>query len=115
MVHGLTRAGEEEPEAAEELLVQLVDRGDLEVMEALVDVRREHVGGEFGLYAAGRALARLRSSAASSDDGLLALRAAIAADLAEEEGARRRERRIPRAGTCRRRCWPSSTGGTCDR
>ena len=89
LVHGLTRAGEEEPEAAEELLVMLVERGDLEVMEALVEVRREHVGGEFGLYAAGRALARLRALSGSSDDGLVALRHAIATDLAEEQEASR--------------------------
>jgi hypothetical protein len=85
MVYGLGRAGEEEPEAAEELLVNLVERGDLEVMEALVDVRREHVGGEFGLYAAGRARARLRAAPTTNDDGLLALRAAINDDLAEED------------------------------
>jgi eukaryotic-like serine/threonine-protein kinase len=84
MVHGLARAGEEEPQAAEDLMAALVERGDLEVMEALVDLRREHVGGEFGLYAAGRALARLRSYSATSDDGLTALRRAIAADLSEE-------------------------------
>ncbi len=85
MVYGLGRAGEEEPEAAEELLVNLVERGDLEVLEALVDVRREHVGGEFGLYAAGRARARLRAAPATNDDGLAALRAALADDLAEDE------------------------------
>ncbi|HEY0709379.1 MAG TPA: protein kinase, partial [Polyangia bacterium] len=87
MVYGLGRAGEEEPEAAEELLVSLIERGDLEVMEALVDVRREHAGGEFGLYAAGRARARLRASGNSNDDGLVALRAAISDDLAEEDRA----------------------------
>jgi hypothetical protein len=85
MVHGLTRAGEEEPEPAEELLAQLVDSGDLDVLEAVVDVRREHVGGEFGVYAAGRALARLRAAKPSVDDGLTALRQAIFADLAADE------------------------------
>jgi eukaryotic-like serine/threonine-protein kinase len=88
MVHGLTRAGEEEPEAAEELLVLLVERGDLDVMEALVDVRREHVGGEFGLYAAGRALARLRAPTGVDDDGLLALRESITGDLTEDDATR---------------------------
>jgi hypothetical protein len=85
MVHGLTRAGEEEPDTAEELLALLVDIGDIDVLEALVDVRREHVGGEFGVYAAGRALARLREAPPSADDGLTALRQAIFEDLAADE------------------------------
>jgi hypothetical protein len=85
MVHGLTRAGEEEPEPAEELLAALVDMGDIDVLEAVVDVRREHVGGEFGVYAAGRALARLRAAKPSNDDGLTALRQAIYEDLAADE------------------------------
>jgi hypothetical protein len=85
MVHGLTRAGEEEPETSEELLAMLVDIGDIDVLEALVDVRREHVGGEFGVYAAGRALARLQAAKPSSDDGLSALRQSIYEDLAADE------------------------------
>jgi eukaryotic-like serine/threonine-protein kinase len=85
MVHGLTRAGEEEPETSEELLAMLVDVGDIDVLEALVDVRREHVGGEFGVYAAGRALARLQAAKPSADDGLSALRQAIYEDLAADE------------------------------
>ena len=85
LVHGLGRAGEEEPEAAEELLAILVDTGDLGVLEALVDVRREHAGGEFGVYAAGRALAKLRGLAPSGDDGQSALAKGIAEDLMAEE------------------------------
>ena len=85
MVHGLTRAGEEEPETSEELLAMLVEIGDIDVLEALVDVRREHVGGEFGVYAAGRALARLQAAKPSADDGLSALRQSIYEDLAADE------------------------------
>ncbi len=85
MVHGLTRAGEEEPEPSEALLALLVDMGDVDLLEAVVDVRREHVGGEFGVYAAGRALARLRAAKPSSDDGLTALRQAIYEDLSADE------------------------------
>jgi hypothetical protein len=55
-------------------------------MEALVELRREHVGGEFGQPAAAHALARLRAAPAPADDGLLALRHAIAADLSGAGG-----------------------------
>src|SRR5438067_1094032 len=62
LVFGAARAGEEEPQAAEELLTALVKVGDLDVMEALAEFRREQLGGEIGATAARQAVARLRAT-----------------------------------------------------
>jgi hypothetical protein len=74
MVYGLARAGEEEPEAAEALLERLVQTGDVDVIEALAELRRQRAPGELGAAAVTGALIRLRSMPPSKDDGLVALR-----------------------------------------
>src|SRR6185436_2795860 len=86
LVFGAARAGEEEPQAAEELLTALVKTGDIDVMEALAEFRREQLGGEIGAAAARQAVARLRAAATPSDDGVAALRDAVFDDLAAPEG-----------------------------
>jgi len=86
LVFGDARAGEEEPQAAEELLSVVVKNGDLDVMEALAEFRREQLGGEIGATAARQAVARLRSAGAPTDDGVAALRDAVLDDLAAPEG-----------------------------
>ncbi len=84
MIFGLTRAGEEEPEAAEELLGELMGIGGVDVMEALVDLREEHVGSDFGAKAAATALGKLRGAPAPTDDGLVALTEALVLDLGSD-------------------------------
>ena len=92
MVYGLARAGEEEPEAADALLGQLVQAGDVDVIEALVELRRQRAGGELGAAAVTGALIRLRSLPPTNDDGVTALRQELVAALEPEDG--RRERTI---------------------
>src|SRR5204863_6901029 len=84
MVFGLARAAEAEPEAAEELLNQIVRIGGLEGAEALVELRRERVG-DFGAWAAAYARDKLQTwiaSHPSDDDGRLALCQALIDELA---------------------------------
>jgi hypothetical protein len=87
LVFGATRAGEEEPEPANELLASLMQTGDLDVMEALAEFRREQLGGEIGAGAAHQAVARLRAVAVPADDGVAALREALIEDLTSDTGA----------------------------
>lgn len=86
MVFGLVRAGEEEPEASEDLLGLLLVNADVDVIEALVDLRREHAAGSFGTRTAASALERLRAMSPGPDDGLTALREALAEELADAPG-----------------------------
>lgn len=81
MIFGLVRAGEEEPEAAEELLRDLMVASEVDALEALVELRAEHVGSPFGERAVALALERLRKTPRPSDDGLAALLEALANDL----------------------------------
>ena len=90
MVYGLARAGEEEPEAAEALLERLVQAGDVDVFEALVELRRQRAPGELGAAAVTGALIRLRGLAPSSDDGLVALRQELAVALEPDGPSRAR-------------------------
>lgn len=88
MILGLPRAAEAEPEAVEELLETLVRRGGLEAIEALVDLRRERLGREFGIWASQRARARLREmleAGRADDDGRVALMEALHAELAPDD------------------------------
>jgi hypothetical protein len=87
LVFGAARAGEEEPQAADELLSSLVQVGDLDVMEALAEFRREQLGGEVGAVAARQAVARLRAVGAPGDDGVSALRDAVIEELSSPDGA----------------------------
>ncbi|HEX2675970.1 MAG TPA: serine/threonine-protein kinase [Polyangiales bacterium] len=76
MVFGLARAAEAEPEAAEDLLEQIVRMGGIEAAEALVELRRERVGAEFGMRAARHAkdkLLKWLSTQRFEDDGRVAL------------------------------------------
>jgi hypothetical protein len=85
MIFGLARAAETEPEAAEELLNQIVRIGGLEGAEALCELRRERVG-ECGAWAASYARDKLEHWMASTrieDDGRVALCEALIEELSE--------------------------------
>ncbi len=76
MIFGLARAAEVEPEAAEDLLNQIVRLGGIEGAEALVELRRERVGADFGAHAARFAIEKLKKLIATQrgdDDGRIAL------------------------------------------
>ena len=88
MVYGLARAGEAEPEAAEALLERLVQAGDVDVIEALVELRRQRATGDLGAAAVTGALIRLRALPPTNDDGVIALRQELVAAL-EPDNARR--------------------------
>src|SRR5690606_15507641 len=83
MLLGLPRAAEVEPEAAEELCTALVREGGIDAAEALLSLRHERVGGDFGAWACQRARASLREQgfAESDDDRLAALVSALDQDL----------------------------------
>ncbi|MCZ7685444.1 MAG: hypothetical protein M5U28_44375 [Sandaracinaceae bacterium] len=92
MLLGLPRAAEAEPEAAEELCTALVREGGLDAAEALLSLRHERVGGDFGAWACqmARAALRERHLAESDDDGLAALAQALDQELRpveEHEGS----------------------------
>ena len=87
MIFGLARAAEAEPEAAEELLNQIVRIGGLEGAEALCELRRERVG-DCGAWAARYAREKLEHWLASSkidDDGRVALCEALIEELSEPD------------------------------
>lgn len=87
MIFGLARAAETEPEAAEDLLDQIVRLGGIEAAEALVELRRERVGGDFGLRAARHATDKLLkwlSTQRADDDGRVALCQVLVEELAGE-------------------------------
>jgi hypothetical protein len=90
LVYGLARAGEEEPEAADDLLAWLVQTGDVEVIEALVELRRQRASGELGTTAVTSALIRLRGLPPVNDDGVVALRQELVAALEPDDGRRER-------------------------
>ena len=82
MILGLARAAEAEPDAAEELLTTLVQQGGLDALEALVELREEQLGGDFGDWAARLAIARLTDlRGQSNDDGQEALVSALDGEL----------------------------------
>src|SRR5690606_31976718 len=84
---GLPRAAEVEPEAAEELCTALVREGGIDAAEALLSLRHERVGGDFGAWACQMARAKLRELglADSDDDGLAALALALDDELRPPE------------------------------
>jgi hypothetical protein len=82
MIFGLPCAADAELEAAEELLDIAVDSGGIYAIEALVDLRQERVGSNFGARAAIAARARLREAQPGNDDGLAALTSALHDELA---------------------------------
>jgi len=85
MIYGLPRAAEVEPQAAEELLLAAVERGGALAAEALLDLRREWAGTDFGLKAAELARVQLRKKhgRGSSDDGHAALIDLVCEELGE--------------------------------
>lgn len=87
MMLGLPRAAEAEPEAAEELCTALVRVGGMSAAEALLSLRQERVGGEFGAWACQMARAKLREDGlmSSNDDGMAALAAVLDEELKPEE------------------------------
>jgi hypothetical protein len=90
MIYGLARAGEEEPEAAEELLERLVQAGDADVVEALVELRRQRAPGEFGARAVTGALIRLRGLPPSNDEGVTSLRQELMEELEPDQPSKPR-------------------------
>lgn len=83
MLLGVPRAAEVEPEAAEELCTALVRAGGIDAAEAMLSLRHERVGGEFGAWACQMARAKLREDGLldSNDDGTAALALALDQDL----------------------------------
>ncbi|MFK7989969.1 MAG: protein kinase [Sandaracinaceae bacterium] len=92
MLLGLPRAAEIEPEAADALCTALVRSGGLDAAEALLALRQERVGGEFGAWACQMARARLRERGYSNDEdeGTAGLAAELDQDLRAED-----ERTVP--------------------
>ena len=92
---GLGRAAAIEPEATEALLPQLLESGELESIEAFADLLGEHPGWRLAGRATAIALEKLRTppSAASdprsNDDGWVALRRALDAELSPLAGKSR--------------------------
>jgi hypothetical protein len=90
MIYGLPRAAEVEPDAAEQLLLAAVEKGGAPAAEALVELRHEWVGTDFGLKAAevARVALRQRLGRANGDDGHAALIDVLCEELGETgEGA----------------------------
>ncbi len=87
MLLGIPRAAEVEPEAAEELCTALVRAGGLDAAEALLSLRHERVGGEFGVWAQQMARAKLREAGYldDADLGTSTLAAALDEDLKPAE------------------------------
>lgn len=81
MGFGAPAAAEAEPDAAEELLSLSVEHGGLFAIEALVDARRERMGGTLGAGATERALAWIAAATGRGDDGTAALLACLRSDL----------------------------------
>ena len=90
MVYGLPRAAEVEPEAAEQLLRQAVEHGGALAAEALLDLRREWFGTDFGSKASeiARVFLRKRYGTSAGDDGQAALIDLLCEELGEQ-GAER--------------------------
>ncbi|MCB9594687.1 MAG: protein kinase [Sandaracinaceae bacterium] len=87
MLLGIPRAAEVEPEAAEELCTALVRAGGIDAAEALLSLRHERVGGEFGVWAQQMARAKLREPGLldSADVGTAALAEALDDDLKPDD------------------------------
>jgi eukaryotic-like serine/threonine-protein kinase len=89
LVFGLSRAAAVEPETVEALLPLVLEAGDLETIEAFVDLLGEHPGWRQAGKATTLALDRLRAAPAGEDEGLAALRRALDAELSPLGGGRR--------------------------
>ena len=96
LIFGLGRAAAIEPEAAEALLPPLLESGELESIEAFVDLLAEHPGWRLAGRSTAMALEKLRAAPsgpaatrARSDDGWLGLRRALEAELSPPAAGRR--------------------------
>jgi hypothetical protein len=94
MVYGLARAAEEEPEAAAELLARLVEAGDVDVIEAFGELRRQRIPDGFAADVVTSALFRLRGLPPTNDDGLVALREELVDELLPKGDDPKRPRTI---------------------
>jgi hypothetical protein len=87
LIFGLGRAAAVEPEAAEALLSQLLESGELESIEAFADLLGEHPGWRLAGRATAIALEKLRGPALADgdprgqDDGWVGLRRALDNEL----------------------------------
>ncbi len=90
MVYGLARAAEEEPEAASDLLSRLVQAGDVDVIEAFGELRRQRAPGDFAADVVTSGLFRLRGLAPTTDDGLVSLREELVDELLPDDPKRPR-------------------------
>ncbi len=96
LIFGLGRAAAIEPEAAEALLPHLLEGGELESIEAFVDLLGEHPGWRLAGRSTAMALDKLRSpppgppgDPRAEDDGWVALRRALDTDLSPLGSGRR--------------------------
>jgi eukaryotic-like serine/threonine-protein kinase len=89
LVFGLSRAAAVEPETVEALLPLVLEGGDLECIEAFVDLLGEHPGWRQAGKATNLALEKLRAAPSGEDEGLTALRRALDAELSPLGGGRR--------------------------
>jgi eukaryotic-like serine/threonine-protein kinase len=89
LIFGLSRAATVEPEAVEALLPLLLESGDLECLEAFVDLLAEHPGWRQAGRPVSLALEKLRAAPHTDDDGLLALRKILDAELSPLGAGRR--------------------------
>jgi hypothetical protein len=90
MILGLPRAIETDPTIVESMLEHLTQKGGLEAIEALVELRRERLGDDVGSAACARAramLERMRVEGCGGDTGRLALVETLLDDLAETGSA----------------------------
>ena len=112
LVFGLSRAATVEPEAVEALLPLLLESGDLECIEAFVDLLGEHPGWRLAGRATTLALDRLR--AAPSHRATTGWRRCAGCSTPScRRWARAGGRRCASRSWPRR--WPSSRGATCAR
>lgn len=84
IILGMPRAAENDPELIEDLLEDLVRVGGLEAAEALVELRRERIGQNFGAWAIKRAktlLLEALDEGTIQDEGQIALHQALIQDL----------------------------------
>ncbi|WP_428262134.1 protein kinase domain-containing protein [Haliangium sp.] len=86
LVHGLSCAADADPTAADALLDLVTAEPDVQVAEALADLRRERIGGQVGARAAERVRRSLARAQTGGDDlGHGALRQALIEELAPPE------------------------------
>jgi hypothetical protein len=89
MLFGLSRAATLEPEAVEAMLPELLAAGDIDTIEAFVDLMAEHPGWRRAGRALMLAIEQLRNAPHTEDDGLIALRRQLDAELSPLGAGRR--------------------------